>query len=94
MEKHQLGDFREEAHHINHLEIKAVPLGLKFLRRASTASHILIQSDNTSNVIYINAMGEIKSMKCNNMATIMWEWCTNQMSGSLPATSQGTKMVS
>lgn len=38
-------------------------------------------------------MGEIKSMACNDVPTIIWEWCTNQISGSLLAISQGTKMV-
>lgn len=68
-------DLEEQRHHINYLELKAVLLGLKSLCATLHGKHILIQSDNTTTVAYINAMGGIKSVPCNNMAVAIWEWC-------------------
>lgn len=55
----------------NYLELKAV---LRSLCCTFTKKHILVQSDNTTAVAYINAIGGIKSMSCDNMATAIWEW--------------------
>ena len=51
-----------------YLELKAIWLGLKSLCNNLRHKHIRIQSDNTTAVAYINAMGGIKSADCNNMA--------------------------
>ena len=59
------------------LELKAVLLGLKSLCGVFSEEHILVQSDNTTTVAYINAMGGIKSIPCNEMATMIWDWCLN-----------------
>ena len=67
----------EQRYHINFLELKAVLLGLKSLCGAFSKKHVLIQSDNTTTVVYINAMGSIKSLPCNEMATMIWDWCLN-----------------
>ena len=67
----------EQRHHINFLELKAVLLGLKSLCGAFSEKHVLVQSDNTTNVAYINAMGGINSIPCNEMATMIWDWCLN-----------------
>ncbi|PFX17356.1 hypothetical protein AWC38_SpisGene18321 [Stylophora pistillata] len=48
----------EQRYHINFLELKAVLLGLKSLCGAFSEKHILVQTDNTTAVAYINAMGE------------------------------------
>ena len=65
----------EQGFHINYLELKAIWLGLKSLCNNSRQKHIRIQSDNTTAVAYINAMGGIKSADCNNMARQIWLWC-------------------
>ena len=67
----------EQRNHINFLELKVL-LGLKSLCGGFSDKHILIQSDNTTTVAYINAMGGIKSIPCNDMATMIWEWCQTQ----------------
>ncbi len=66
---------QEQEFHINYLELKAVLLGLKSLCSKCTATHIRVQSDNTTAVAYINSMGGIKSESCNDMASQIWEWC-------------------
>ena len=74
------GDFwslEEQRYHINVLELKAVLLDLKSLCGAFSEKHVLVQSDNTTTVAYINAMGGIKSITCNKMATMIWDWCLN-----------------
>lgn len=61
--------------HINYLEMKAVLLGLKSLYNNTTGKHIRVQSDNTTTVSYINEVGGIKSVLCNDMAQTIWAWC-------------------
>ena len=65
----------EQGFHINYLELKAISLGLKFLCNNLRQKHLRIQSDNTTAVAYINAMGGIKSADCHNMARQIWLWC-------------------
>ena len=55
-------DLDEQQYHINYLESKAVLLGLKSLCSGAQNKHIRIQSDNTTTVAYLNAMGGIKSL--------------------------------
>ena len=74
----KIGDpwsLEEQWFHINYLELKAIWLGLKSLCNNLRQKHIRIQSDNTTAVAYINAMGGIKSADCNNMARQIWLWC-------------------
>ena len=70
-----LWSLEEQGNHINYLELKAVLLGLQSPFALINGKHILVQSDNTTTVSYINAMGGIKSIPCNDMATVIWEWC-------------------
>ena len=70
-----LWDLEEQAFHINYLELKAVLLGLKSLCTTIYNKHIRIQSDNTTTVAYVNAMGGIKSADCNDLAKQIWQWC-------------------
>ena len=59
---------KEQLSHINYLEMKAVLLGLQSLCPTALNTHICIQSDNTTAVAYLNAMGGVKSEACNDMA--------------------------
>ena len=70
-----LWDKDEREYHINYLEMKAVILGLQSLCGNITQKHIRILSDNTTTVAYINAMGGVKSQRCNEMAQQIWNWC-------------------
>ncbi|PFX30406.1 hypothetical protein AWC38_SpisGene4801, partial [Stylophora pistillata] len=55
----------EQRYHIKFLELKAVLLGLKSLCGAFSEKHILVQTDNTTAVAYINAMGEDRAGSIN-----------------------------
>ena len=69
-----LWSVEEQRSHINYLEMKAVLFGLQSLCSNVTYKHTRIQSDNTTTVSYINAMGGIQSMDCNYMALQIWQW--------------------
>ena len=56
----------EQGFHINYL---------KSLCPNAHDTHICVQSDNTTTVTYINAMGGVKSETCIDMALQIWEWC-------------------
>lgn len=68
----------EQQYHINYLESKAVLLELKSLCSGTQNKHIRIQLDNITTVAYLNAMGGIKSLNCNDMAIQIWEWCSQR----------------
>ena len=69
---------KKHCFHINYLEMKVVLFGLQSLCSDLTDKHIRIQSDNTSTVSYINAMGGIKSTDCNDMALQIWQWANGR----------------
>ena len=63
--------------HINLLEIKAVLLALQFFKTDCKNSQVLIASDNTSVVAYINKHGGMKSAE---LCALMWRiltWCVS-----------------
>ena len=68
----------ENKFHINYLEMKAILLGLQSLCNNAHDTHICVQSDNTTAVSYINAMGGVKSENCHDMALQIWEWCISK----------------
>ena len=82
----------ENKFHINYLEMKAILLGLQSLCNNAHNTHICVQSDNTTAVSYINAMGGVKSENCHDMALQIWEWCITKQIWSSPVTSQGHTM--
>lgn len=70
MEEHETGGKwspEEAAHHINYLELLAVYMTLCTFCKDKTGIHIRIQTDNTTTVAYINAMGGRKT-QCNEVA--------------------------
>ena len=65
--------------HINHLELKAVFLALKEFRTLCCNKTILIATDNTTVVAYINKEGG--GMKSGSLCALLWRilsWCTSQ----------------
>ena len=40
--------------------------------------HVKILTDNTCAVTYIRKMGGSKSMKCNEIANSIWNWCIEE----------------
>ena len=64
--------------HINHLERKAIFLALKEFRTLVCNKTVLIATDNTTVVAYINKEGE---MKLGSLCALPWRilsWCTRQ----------------
>ena len=62
--------------HINHLELKAVFLVLKEFQALCCNKTVLIATDNTTVVAYINKEGEMKS---GSLCALLWRilsWCT------------------
>ena len=77
-DKHTAGGhwgYPEVEAHINVLELKAVLLSLQALCNDFLNVHILVYSDNTTTVAYINHMGGTKSQACDAMAHKLWVWC-------------------
>ena len=60
--------------HINVLELKAIPFGLRLLCDHICDSHIKILSDNTTAVHRINNMGSCRSVDCGKIAKSIWDW--------------------
>lgn len=64
----------EKSHHINVLELQAILYGLKsFLRE--DAQRVLIRSDNTTAISYVNKYGGCRSGECHRVATDIWKFC-------------------
>jgi hypothetical protein len=58
----------------------AIYYALKAFCKDMRNVHIIIQIDNTCAMSYINAMGGIKSMLCNDLAKQIWLWCIDRRS--------------
>ena len=70
-----LWSLSEKHLHINLLEMKAVLLALQFFKTDCRNNQVLIASDNTSVVAYINKQGGAKSAE---LCALMWRiltWC-------------------
>ena len=65
----------EAENHINVLEMMAVWLALKSVCKEHRSKHIQVRCDNSCSVAYLNAMGGVKSEKCNSLARLIWFWC-------------------
>ena len=65
----------ESSLHINILETKAVILAFRSLFRNISDVSILIRSDNTTTVAYINHMGGVKSQKVTKLIFELYEIC-------------------
>ena len=64
--------------HINHLELKAVFLALKAFQDLCSNNIVLVATDNTTVVAYINKEG---GMKSGSMCALLWRilsWCTRK----------------
>ena len=63
--------------HINYLELKAVFLALKEFQDLCTAKIVLVATDNTTVVAYINKEGGIRSGPLCGLLWRILTWCTN-----------------
>ncbi|XP_063921239.1 uncharacterized protein LOC135136041 [Zophobas morio] len=65
----------ESQHHINYLELLAIAYALKSLAKYKESCSILIRTDNTTVLSYINRMGSIQYPALSNLARDIWEFC-------------------
>ncbi len=65
--------------HINRLELEAVFLALKEFRAQLERQHVLIRTDNTSVVSYINRQGGIRSKALCEQAAILLLWVDSRL---------------
>ena len=69
----------EKRLHINLLELKAVLLSLKHFRDQCSRQEVMVASDNTSVVAYINKQG---GTRLSEMYALLWQlmaWCTKNL---------------
>ncbi|ODM90605.1 Transposon Ty3-I Gag-Pol polyprotein [Orchesella cincta] len=63
--------------HINELELMAILYGLQtFVKEDSV--NVLIRSDSTTAISYINKYGGCRSVKCHKIASTIWKWCESK----------------
>ena len=68
-----------ERNHINILELKAILLALKsYFRHNCNFKHVYILNDNSTALAYINNMGGMHSVICNDNAKRIWEFAQNR----------------
>ncbi len=60
--------------HINCLELLAVHLALNRLKRRSRGEHVLVRTDNTATVAYINQQGGLRSRRMSQLARHLLLW--------------------
>lgn len=63
----------EKTYHINVLELLAIKFAMKALSDKVRNKHVLVLSDSSTAVCYVNNMGGIKSDQCNNVASEIWQ---------------------
>ena len=64
-----------EYNNINYLELLAAFYALKSYCKNMQNRTVLLRSDNTTAVAYIQNMGGTKSSECNTLAQEIWAWC-------------------
>jgi hypothetical protein len=64
----------EKSQHINVLELMAIFNGLKAFPFPNH-SHILIRTDNTTALSYVNKVGGCRATSCHAIAKSIWQWC-------------------
>ena len=70
-----LWNIEESLLHINELELKAIYFAVKAFSPRMEGKHVKVESDNSTAVCYINAMGGTKSPSCNDITYLIWSWC-------------------
>ena len=65
--------------HINFLELKAAFLALRHFEPRIQGCHVLIRTDNTATMYYINKQGGLASPKLNRLAREITLWCSSRL---------------
>ena len=71
-------DIYEAQNDINYLETKAALLGVMAICNDIHDCHLQIQIDNITAVTYINNMGGVHSLGCNNLTQQLLLWCKSR----------------
>lgn len=64
--------------HINILELKAIYFGLKCFARDLSNCNILIRTDNSTALAYVNKMGSVQHPQLNDLSRTIWKWCESR----------------
>lgn len=65
----------EAAQSINWRELKEAHLALKIFPLPENSTVVLIRTDNTTSLSYINKQGGTRSLPLMELATEVWNWC-------------------
>lgn len=72
---HGFWTVEERTSHINVLELWGAFYVIKSLAGDARSKHILLKTDNTTALAYINNQGGCRSHECLTVAYKIWEWC-------------------
>lgn len=75
---HGFWNEEEQSFHINRLELKAALFALKCFANGLRDCDILLRTDNTTTVAYINKKGGVQFPKLNEVAREIWDWCEHR----------------
>ena len=62
--------------HINARELMAILFTLKSFTHRLRGLHIKVLCDNTTAINYVNEMGGVKSVVCDDICLAIWNWCS------------------
>ncbi len=79
--------------HINCLELLAVHLALRQFRPLLLGKHVLVRTDNTAAVSYINRMGGIRSRRMSQLARHLLLWSHTRLKSLRLSTFRGSSIV-
>lgn len=68
----------------------AVHFALKALHAHLEGKHVRVMTDNTTAVTTLAHMGTSHSLLCNNLASLIWDWCIDHNICYLQPTFQGS----
>lgn len=75
---HGWWDHTDKKHHINYLELKAILYGLKCFTSTYENCNILIRTDNTTALSYINRMGSVQHITLHDLSKQIWTYCESK----------------
>ena len=68
----------EEDTHVIIVELLAIYIAVRSYCKSNAYKHVRIMSDNTTAISYVNNMGGIKSISCNQIAFDIWQYCISK----------------
>ena len=72
-------DSSQRAAHINYLELMAVFLALRHFEPCISGRHVLVRTDNTTTMCYINKQGGLRSRVLHQLAHKLILWCDKHL---------------